>query len=92
MKKQVVFHWSDDCKEAFLTLKQKLSEPLVLVYPKFDPHISWRKMQALRKQVKRINFQDPGMNHIRSSDERTDPNVMVLKVYFLEKSKSINLG
>ena len=35
-KKQVVFHWSDDCKETFFTLKLKLGEAPVLMYHNFD--------------------------------------------------------
>ena len=34
-KKDVTFHWSDDCQMAFETLKQKLTSAPILVYPDF---------------------------------------------------------
>jgi hypothetical protein len=35
-RKNVPFVWSKECSEAFETLKQKLVEPPILAYPRFD--------------------------------------------------------
>ena len=36
IQKNVPFHWTQDCEKAFHTLKEKLEQAPVLIYPKFD--------------------------------------------------------
>ena len=40
-KKDIPFHWSTECQEAFDLLKQKLVEAPILAYPSTDPEDIW---------------------------------------------------
>lgn len=36
LRKNMAFIWTEECEDAFLLLKQKLTSPPVLAYPDFD--------------------------------------------------------